>query len=64
MANARRDPIRVKGHAYRGVESNVYGDRRYVCECGDKGFPVRVEADAQEDHRKHKLVKRMSEARG
>lgn len=47
-------PLRLKGHAWRGVESNVYNDRRYACECGDKGPPVRSVDDARSTHREHK----------
>lgn len=49
-----RRPLRVKGHALRGFECNVYGDRRYVCECGDRGFPDASLDYVRENHRAHK----------
>lgn len=46
--------IITKGHAWRGVETNVYDDHRYVCECGDRGFPAATIELCREDHRAHK----------
>jgi hypothetical protein len=46
---------RAPGHSFKGIESNVYNDRRYVCECGDRGAPVSTVVDARGDHRLHKL---------
>lgn len=54
MPDQPRAALRVKGHAWRGIATNVYGDRCYVCECGDMGFPVRLVENARDDHRGHK----------
>ncbi len=48
--------VRVKGHAFKGFECNVYGDKRYVCECGDTGFPTASTNDVRWEHRQHKLA--------
>ena len=50
--NAAR--IVAPGHAWRGFQTSAYGDRRYVCECGDKGSPVPCVDDARDEHRQHK----------
>lgn len=47
--------VRAPGHSYRGTEINAYGDRRYVCECGDRGSPTRAIVEARAEHRIHKL---------
>lgn len=52
-ATVRR--VTVKGHAWVSVQTNVYGDKRFLCECGGTGSPLGSQEDARAEHRIHKL---------
>lgn len=46
--------MRVKGHAFKEIQTNGWGDKRYLCECGETGSPMGGTYDARLEHRAHK----------
>ena len=50
------DPVRVKGHALRGIQGPQFDSKRFVCECGAVGEPAASGRAARDDNRRHKLA--------